>query len=183
MATRNSSAAMNRLAAVLVAITPFAFPLDAHAHEPGNFVTWREGLASSAQPDAEWLARVKERGYDIVINLAPPQSHGSIANEGGIVGSKGVMYLNIPVEFGAPTAENFRVFSEAMKASRGRNVFVHCQVNMRGSAFVFLYRVIYEDAPVSQAIAQLTGVWKPDRVWMKFIHDTLAAHGKQAEIL
>jgi protein tyrosine phosphatase (PTP) superfamily phosphohydrolase (DUF442 family) len=174
---------MTRLAAVLVAITPFVLPLGAQGGEPDNLVKWREGLASSAQPDARWLAGVKERGYDLVINLAPPQSQGSIANEGGIVGSKGVVYLNIPVEFGAPTAENFRVFSEAMKASRGKNVFVHCQVNMRGSAFVFLYRVIYEDAPVSQAIAQLTGVWKPDKVWMKFIQDTLAAHGKQAEIL
>jgi protein tyrosine phosphatase (PTP) superfamily phosphohydrolase (DUF442 family) len=150
---------------------------------PDNFVAWREGLSSSAQPDAKWLAQVKERKYDLVINLAPPQSMGSIANEGGIVGAKGVVYVNIPVDFGAPTAEDFRVFTAIMKASAGKNVYVHCQANLRGSSFVFLYRVIHEDAPVNEAIAKLTGVWQPDRAWRKFIDETLAAHGRKAEIL
>jgi protein tyrosine phosphatase (PTP) superfamily phosphohydrolase (DUF442 family) len=150
---------------------------------PDNFVTWREGLSSSAQPDAKWLAQARERKYDMVINLAPPQSMGSIANEGGIVGAKGVVYVNIPVEFGAPTAEDFRVFSAIMKAAAGKSVYVHCQANLRGSSFVFLYRVIHEDAPVGETIARLTGVWQPDKVWRKFIDETLAAHGKKAEIL
>jgi protein tyrosine phosphatase (PTP) superfamily phosphohydrolase (DUF442 family) len=153
------------------------------ADEPGNFVAWREGLSSAAQPSAKWLAQVKERRYDVVINLAPPQSHGSLPNEGGIVGSKGVVYVNIPVDFGAPTAEDFRLFSEVVKASAGRNVLVHCQVNLRGSAFVFLYRVIHENAPAGEALAKLAGVWQPDRVWRKFIDDTVAAHGKKAEIM
>lgn len=157
--------------------------LAAHAADPENFVKWRDGLASSAQPDAKWLAGVKDRGYEVLINLAPPQSHGSIANEGGIVASKGVVYVNIPVDFMAPSAENFRVFSEIMKASAGKSVFVHCQANLRGSSFVFLYRVIHEGIPPEQLTPLLTGVWMPDKVWMKFIHDTLAAHGKRAEIL
>ena len=37
--------------------------LAAHAADPENFVKWRDGLASSAQPDAKWLAGVKDRGY------------------------------------------------------------------------------------------------------------------------
>jgi len=151
--------------------------------DPDNFVKWREGLSSSAQPTAKWLGEVKERKYDVVVNLAPPQSAGSIANEGGIVGAKGMVYVNIPVDFGAPTAEDFRMFSNVMKASASRNVHVHCQVNLRGSSFVFLYRVIHENAPVGEAMAKLTGVWQPDRVWRKFIEDTLAANGKKAEIL
>ena len=57
------------------------------ADRPENLVKWRDGLASSAQPNAGWLATVAEQRYDVVINLAPPQSMGSIANEGGIVGS------------------------------------------------------------------------------------------------
>ena len=65
----------------------------------------------------------------------------------------------------------------------GVNVLVHCQVNMRASAFVFLYRVIHEDAPVQEAAAKLTGVWIPDGVWKRFIDDTLAAYGKKADIL
>lgn len=153
------------------------------ADRPENFVQWRDGLASSAQPQADWLGRVKEMKYDVLINLAPPQSHGSIANEGGIVASKGVNYVNIPVDFARPTPEDFRFFSEVVKASAGRNVFVHCQANFRGSSFVFLYRVIHEGAPVAEAWSKLQAVWVPEPVWRKFIEDTLKANGKAAELL
>jgi protein tyrosine phosphatase (PTP) superfamily phosphohydrolase (DUF442 family) len=151
--------------------------------EPANFVQWRAGLASSAQPDAIYLARVKVEGYATVINLAPPQSYGSIASEGALVTGQGVRYVSIPVDFGKPTAADFERFSEEMRASSGADVLVHCQVNMRASSFVFLYRVIYEDAPVQEAAAKLTGIWVPNAVWKKFIDDTLAAHGKKADIL
>jgi protein tyrosine phosphatase (PTP) superfamily phosphohydrolase (DUF442 family) len=137
------------IATALRAAALLAAALAANAAErPENFVQWREGLASSAQPKAEWLATAGEEKYEVLVNLAPPQSHGSLMNEGGIVGSKGVKYVNIPVDFGRPTAEDFRFFSEVMKASAGRNVFVHCQANFRASSFVFLYRVIHEGAPV-----------------------------------
>ena len=159
-----------------------ALPATAQGARPENFVQWREGLASSAQPNTAWLKQMKDQKYDLLINLAPPQVHGSIDNEGGFVGRAGVTYVNIPVIFGAPNAEEFRFFSAVMKASAGRDVLVHCQVNLRGSSFVFLYRVIHENAPVSEAVAQLTGVWQPDAVWRRFIEETLAAHGKKAEI-
>ena len=155
----------------------------ASAQSPANLVSWRPGLTSSAQPSAEWLGQVKENKYDLVVNLAPPQSHGSLMNEGGIVGSKGVPYVNIPVNFSNPTAEDFRLFTEVLKANRERNVFVHCQVNMRGTAFTFLYRVIHEGADGRETLAKLQSVWNPDPVWKRFIEETMKAHGKSVEIL
>jgi len=97
------------IATALRAAALLAAALAANAAErPENFVQWREGLASSAQPKAEWLATAGEEKYEVLVNLAPPQSHGSLMNEGGIVGSKGVKYVNIPVDFMRPTAEDFR---------------------------------------------------------------------------
>lgn len=168
---------------LLVAAVLLAPILPAGASEPGNLVTWRPGLVSAAQPSAAWLEKVKEAKYDVVLNLAPPQSHGSIANEGAIVGTRGAVYVNIPVDFLRPSAEDFRFFSDVVRANAGRNVFVHCQVNLRGSAFSFLYRVIHEGAEPREALAKLTGVWSPDAVWKRFIEETLAAHGKRMEIL
>ena len=155
----------------------------AAADSPANLVNWRPGMVSAAQPDKDWLGKVKEMKYDVVINLAPPQSEGSIANEGGIVASKGVTYVNIPVNFMKPTTEDFRFFTEVMRANANRSVFVHCQVNLRGSSFSFLYRVIHEGAEPREALAKLHAVWVPDAVWKKFIEDTLAANGKKVEIL
>ena len=161
----------------------FAATLAAAADTPDNYVQWRPGLASSAQPSSAWLSKVREMKFDVVVNLAPPDSHGSLMNEGGIVGSKGAMYVNIPVDFMRPTAEDFRVFSEVLRANAQRNVLVHCQVNMRGASFAFLYRVIHEGADVRESIGKLNSIWAPDGTWRRFIEDTLAANGKKAELL
>ena len=165
-----------------IAALAFAAATALGADRPENFVQWREGLASSAQPSAAWLATVGEQKYDVLINLAPPQSMGSIREEGGIVASKGVKYVNIPVDFMHPTAEDFRFFSEVMKASAGKRVFVHCQANFRGSSFVFLYRAIHEDAG-HDALEKLQSVWSPEPAWKRFIEETLKANGKTLELL
>ncbi len=155
----------------------------AHAADtPENFVQWRPGLASSAQPNADYLKRVKALGYEVVINLAPPQSQGSIDNEGGVVGRQGVLYVNIPVNFSNPTEEDFRVFSDVMKSVAKKNVLVHCQVNLRGTSFTLLYRVIHENAAMDESRTKLNSVWVPDPVWKKFIESVLAANGKKGEI-
>jgi protein tyrosine phosphatase (PTP) superfamily phosphohydrolase (DUF442 family) len=165
------------------ALCAFVAALALAADRPENFVQWREGLASSAQPGAAWLGQLRDLKYDVLINLAPPQSHGSIANEAALVASKGVMYVNIPVDFMHPTAEDFRLFSEVVKAGAGRNVFVHCQANFRASSFVFLYRVIHEGAPAGETWAKLQGVWVPEPQWKRFIEETLRANGKPSELL
>ena len=166
-----------RLLAVLFLAAAAALAAD----RPDNFVQWRKGLASAAQPDERWLARTKELGYDVVVDLMPPHVHG--ANEGRILASKGVTYVNIPVDFAHPTAGDFRRFSDVLQANKDRNVLVHCMVNMRGSSFTFLYRVIHEGAPVNETLDKVFGVWTPDRVWKKFIEETLAANGKKVELM
>ena len=174
---------MKPLARPFLLVFALLVALATSAAQPENLVQWRPGLTSAAQPSSDWLGQAKELKYDLVINLAPPQSHGSIANEGGIVGSKGVTYVNIPVDFKNPTPEDFRFFSAVVKANAERNVFVHCQVNLRGSSFTFLYRVIHEGADPREALAKMQSVWTPDPVWRKFIEETLAANGKKVEIM
>lgn len=173
------------IAAAIAAALAFAIPVSAiaaTAGEPANFVQWRDGLASSGQPDRAWLATVKAKGYGMVVNLAPPQSEGSIETEAAIVGRQGVAYVNIPVDFNRPTLRDFELFSAVLKGATEKNVLVHCQVNMRGSSFVYLYRAIHEGVPGRDVAAKLAGVWVPNTVWRKFIEDTMAHYGKKAEI-
>ncbi|MBI3715171.1 MAG: protein tyrosine phosphatase family protein [Betaproteobacteria bacterium] len=153
------------------------------AAEPANLVQWRPGLTSSAQPDSAYLKRAKALGYDMVINIAPPEYDGAVPEEGAILANQGVIYVNIPVAWTHPTAEDFRVFSDILDSAKKKNVLVHCQVNLRGSSFSFLYRVIQEGAAVDAAREKLTGVWMPQPTWKKFIEATLAAHGKKVEWL
>jgi uncharacterized protein (TIGR01244 family) len=151
--------------------------------EPANFVSWRNGLVSSAQPNAAYLKRVKAVGFDMVINLAPPEYDEAVPNEGAILAEQGVTYLNIPVRFGNPTVDDFRLFTDVMKSAANKNVLVHCQINLRGSSFTYLYRVITESASEDQARSKLTGVWMPNPTWKKFIESVLSANGKKVELL
>lgn len=59
---------MGKFSATLLASLAIAGP--AHAgDQPDNFVQWREGLSSSAQPSAAWLGRAKDMKYDVIVNL------------------------------------------------------------------------------------------------------------------
>jgi protein tyrosine phosphatase (PTP) superfamily phosphohydrolase (DUF442 family) len=169
--------------AVLVSFTLLVSGLPAHAAgDPANLVQWRPSLTSSAQPDAAYLKRAKALGYDIVINLAPPEYKEAVEAEGAILAAQGVAYLNIPVNFGNPTHEDFKLFTDVMKSMGKKNVLVHCQINLRGSSFTFLYRVIHEGASVDEARGKLNSVWAPNPTWKKFIESVLAANGKKVEI-
>jgi hypothetical protein len=49
---------------------------------PQNFIAISEQLATSGQPSPEQLQQLAVEGYRLVINLAPPEVYGSLANEG-----------------------------------------------------------------------------------------------------
>lgn len=168
---------------LLVALSPLPTMAQAAKDDPANFVSWRSGLASSAQPNAVYLTRARAAGFDMVINLAPPEYDEAVPTEGAILAAQGITYLNIPVRFGNPNAEDFRLFTDVMKSVANKNVLVHCQINLRGSSFVYLYRVITESANEDQARSMLTGVWMPNPTWKKFIEGVLISNAKTVELL
>ena len=73
-------------------------------------------IASSGQPREDQFKAIAEAGYDIVINLAMPDSDHAIANEGSIVTSLGMTYIHIPVPFDAPSEDHYTAFSDVMTA-------------------------------------------------------------------
>jgi hypothetical protein len=63
-----------------------------------------------------------------------------------------------------------------MNGARDRKVLVHCQLNMRASAFTFLYRVVHEQVPPQQALEALRAVWIPRDQWADFVAAVLDRH-------
>jgi protein tyrosine phosphatase (PTP) superfamily phosphohydrolase (DUF442 family) len=133
-------------------------------------------LGTAGQPTQAQFRMVRESGFEAVINLALPTSDNAIANEGSVVTSLGMSYIHIPVDFKAPTSKNFRAFCRVMEALDDRPVFVHCAANMRVSAFVFLYRVMFQRVAVTEAERDLYAIWQPDEVWSRFIRDEITNH-------
>jgi protein tyrosine phosphatase (PTP) superfamily phosphohydrolase (DUF442 family) len=141
-----------------------------------NFVKVSNRIDTSGQPPKELLDKFSDKNYDLVINLAPPQSHGSVIEEGGLIAKHGTKYVNIPVDWDNPTEQDFDFFSSVLNANGQNRVLVHCQINMRGSLFTFLYRVIHEKTDPSLAHEKMNLVWVPSGKWLKFAHSILRKH-------
>src|SRR5262245_50109513 len=132
-------------------------------------------LGTAGQPTEAQLHSVRDAGFEAVVNLALPTSDHALPNEGSIVTGLGMSYIHIPINFQAPTPQNFQDFRRVMDAFTDRPVFVHCAANMRVSAFVFLYRVLHQNVPKAEAERDMHAIWQPDDVWSRFIEERLRA--------
>ena len=80
------------LGAVLYAYAP-EFLRTASTEPPANFVAVSERIHTSGQPSAAQLGGLKDKGYGLVVNLAPPTTSGSISDEGMLVARTGISYF------------------------------------------------------------------------------------------
>jgi protein tyrosine phosphatase (PTP) superfamily phosphohydrolase (DUF442 family) len=134
-----------------------------------NFLPLSDRVGTAGQPTAEQFTAVRDAGYEVVINLALPTSTYALADERAVVTGLGMQYVHIPVDFDRPDVEDAKRFFEAMDAAVGRKVLVHCAMNMRVPAFLYLYRVVREGVDPDVAAADLYRVWTPNPTWQKFI--------------
>jgi protein tyrosine phosphatase (PTP) superfamily phosphohydrolase (DUF442 family) len=142
-----------------------------------NFLPVSDTLGTAGQPTAEQFGSIAAAGYEVVINLAMPDSSNALPNEADLVQEAGMTYVHIPVVWESPTLRDLDRFFEVMDRSKGRRVFVHCALNMRVSCFVFLYRVIRDGLPVPEAATMMRRIWEPNPVWRRFLQDALRRHG------
>lgn len=145
-----------------------------------NFVKIAENIGTAGQPTEVQFSAIKEAGYEVVVNLAMPTSTNAIPNEGELVTSQGMIYVHIPVKWEAPTGEDLDAFFRIMKANESQKVFVHCALNMRVSAFIYLFRVICQGVTPTEAKEQLYQIWEPNGVWRDFIAHELEIRGVNA---
>jgi protein tyrosine phosphatase (PTP) superfamily phosphohydrolase (DUF442 family) len=164
-----SLASMLAFAATATAQAP-----EADSERGANYVVATERLHTAGQPSAAALSSLGEQGFELVVNLAPPNNPGAVPDEGKLVAGHGATYVNIPVNWQKPTYEDFEIFSAVMNGARDRKVLVHCQLNMRASAFTFLYRVVHERVAPAEAMKALQAVWIPRDQWATFTADVLA---------
>ncbi|MBY0270469.1 MAG: protein tyrosine phosphatase family protein [Burkholderiales bacterium] len=143
-----------------------------------NYVENTPRISSAGMPTRSQFAGIANAGFDTVISLAPANVLGAHDDEEALVTQRGMRYFNIPVDFAAPMPEDFAQFARILDSQRGKRVLVHCQINLRASSFVFLYRAIALKEDPDQAYDDVLRVWQPARQWRDFIRDTLIAHGR-----
>jgi protein tyrosine phosphatase (PTP) superfamily phosphohydrolase (DUF442 family) len=142
-----------------------------------NYLPIGPDLGTAGQPGREQFARLRADGYELVVNLAMPTSTGALPDEAELVAAHGMAYIAVPVVWEAPTVADLQRFFQVMEQWRGRKVLVHCALNMRASAFVYLYRVLRLGVPLDAARETMHRIWQPDGVWAAFVDEALARHG------
>jgi protein tyrosine phosphatase (PTP) superfamily phosphohydrolase (DUF442 family) len=138
-----------------------------------KFLKISHTIATSGQPTSEQFSAIKKAGYEVIINLALPESPNALPNEKQIVESQGMQYVHIPVVWENPTLENVTEFFRVMEALAHKQVFVHCAANMRVSAFIYLYRRLHEGISDEDAKNDLQKIWIPNDNWQNFIEQVI----------
>jgi protein tyrosine phosphatase (PTP) superfamily phosphohydrolase (DUF442 family) len=145
-----------------------------------NFRQYTPLYASSGQPTPEQLQDLKDEGFERVAYIAFSNATG-LPDEDVLVKGLGMQYLHIPVDWDKPLTSEFDHFADYMQRGKDSKTLLHCQINLRASAFSFLYRVIYQGVSVAEAKEDMNSVWQPTEVWRDFIFEVLAQHGKSAQ--
>lgn len=140
--------------------------------EPQKVTNWRrldERITTSGQPTTEQLGEIAGLGVKHVINLGLHTHQNALPDEAGDVERLGMNYVHIPVDFTAPTEEDFVAFQRALRATEPDKVHVHCIFNWRVSAFFYRYQRDVLGMEEGEARALMDSVWRPEGVWAEFI--------------
>lgn len=135
-----------------------------------NFLKLSDSVATAGQPTETQFSDLKNAGYQVVVNLALPTSTNALPNEQELVETQEMQYVHIPVIWEKPMLEDIERFFNVMQANADKTVFVHCAMNMRVSAFMYLYRLIQEHKNEAEAKQDLAKIWVPNETWQQFIN-------------
>lgn len=138
-----------------------------------NYLKISDSVATAGQPTEAQFSTIQKSGYQIVVNLARPDSPNALPNEQALVESLGMQYIPIPVVWENPTLEDISRFFSVIETNADKSVFVHCAANMRVSSFVYLYRLIRAGTSEEQAKQDLHRIWTPNETWQRFIQQAI----------
>lgn len=137
-----------------------------------NFLKLSDFLATGGQPTESQFPLIKAAGYQVIINLALPDSPNALADEQAIVESLEMKYIHIPVIWEQPTQTNISHFFDVMTENANNSIFVHCAANKIVSVFIYLYR-LYQGVGEKEAKQDLQRIWIPNHIWHNFIEQTI----------
>lgn len=141
------------------------------------FVPISEHITSGGQPSEAQIGEIGRAGYAVLVNLSPPFVKLN-DREGLLATAAGMSYVQIPVDLKNPQLRDLDFFFAVMNANRDRKVFVHCETNLRTSAFLYLWQVIHGGVEKAWAKSALEQVWEPYGAWPDFIARALLHYRK-----
>jgi len=134
-----------------------------------NFLAIDDRIGTAGQPSEDQLRDAVAAGYTAVVNLGLLDPRYCLADEAGLAGSLGLRYHHIPVQFDAPTIDNFREFLAAMEECAGDRVLVHCAANYRVSSFMAVYGEMKLGWTRARGDEHARTLWPLNETWTAFL--------------
>lgn len=96
----------------------------------------------------------------------------------GIATNLEIDYIDIAVAWDKPTITDFFRFCALMEARNEKPPSIWCEMNMRVSVFIYLYRYLILGTPQKEAYESMMRIWEPDETWQKFIETVITHYQK-----
>jgi protein tyrosine phosphatase (PTP) superfamily phosphohydrolase (DUF442 family) len=135
-------------------------------------------LWTSGQISENDIKQLQQDGFTTIINLALPTSSNALQGEAELIANLHMNYVNIPVEWELPEVGQFELFAGLLSNlhQRGHKIWLHCAMNMRVSAFVYLYRKLVLKHSEGEAVHPMQEIWTPNPVWREFMDEVVTKH-------
>ena len=145
-------------------------------NEAYNFKSINSSVSTAGVLTKGQLSELSSEGYEAVINLLPSDSEHAAEHEPSIVEAQGLKYVYIPVDFTAPTENDYQQFAQAMSELSGKKIMLHCAANYRVTAFYSIYATQALGWSGEQARALISSIWDVSEfpVWENFVESRIS---------
>lgn len=149
-----------------------------------NFRKINDHIATAGQPTEEQLHKLKDEGYEYVINIAPYDARYSLTDEQGLLKSLDIEYVHLPVDFTNPLLEDYLEFERNLKLIKNKKSLIHCAANYRVSVFFSHYASKYLGWDEQRCNDHIADIWDVDEfpVWAKIIEQLRADKAVEAKV-
>ncbi len=136
-----------------------------------NHVQINDMIATSGQLNDQQIKYISNQDYTTIINLAPHTAQDALPEEGKIVASNFMTYINIPVLYEDPQIDQLKMFCAVMSTLAEQKVWIHCAKNTRVAAFVYLFQRYEQRISHHEALSEMFQKWTPDETWLEFFDE------------
>ena len=119
-----------------------------------SFLKLTDKVWTGGQPSMEQIAKLKDGGIKVIINLRPPSEHGG-EREAAKAKELGLSYFNIPIVYREPQPEDADDFLKLTDEQlKNGPVFIHCAAAIRVGAFWMIRRVLRDGWEFDKALEE-----------------------------
>lgn len=133
-----------------------------------NYFQYKPTLASGAQPSSSDIEKLKEEGFEAIVNISPSSSRNALQDEANIVEKTAMHYVHFPVDCSNLQPIHYMAFSGIMNGLRDKKVFVHCGGNIKSSNLIHMYEVLENQADELESLKTLKKIQNPEQKWFEY---------------